>query len=157
MLRKNGCIVQSRETNVPTKMIWKEKRIRAEENKAENDTNDDLADDTADNLANDTDDGSVDDLGDDLADDIVDDEAAESGDDVLSDMDVNMVFVLPAEFRAPEAEVAELVLGRKHATFEKPEKPGQHLKPLFIRGHIDGKPIGRMLVDGGGGVNIMPF
>ena len=41
--------------------------------------------------------------------------------------------------------------------FEKPEKPDQHLKPLFIRGHIDGKPIGRMLVDGGAGVNIMPL
>jgi hypothetical protein len=74
-----------------------------------------------------------------------------------TDMDVNMVFALPAEFRAPEIEVAQLVLGPKNATFERPEKPGQHLKPLFIRGHIDGKPIGRMLVDGGAGVNIMPF
>uniref|UniRef100_A0A8R7V0P5 Peptidase A2 domain-containing protein n=1 Tax=Triticum urartu TaxID=4572 RepID=A0A8R7V0P5_TRIUA len=77
-----------------------------------------------------------------------------------ADMDINMVFELPAEFRAPkaeEAEVTELVLGPKSVTFEKPEKHGQHLKPLFIGGHIDGKPIGRMLVDGGANVNIMPF
>jgi hypothetical protein len=26
-----------------------------------------------------------------------------------------------------------------------------HLKPLFVRGHIDGIPIAKMLVDGGGG------
>ncbi|XP_044318562.1 protein NYNRIN-like [Triticum aestivum] len=77
--------------------------------------------------------------------------------DIPTDMDVNMVFALRAEFRAPEAEIAELVLGPKNATFEKPENHGQHLKPLFIRGHIDGKPIGRMLLDGGAGVNIMPF
>ena len=85
------------------------------------------------------------------------DQNSENKDDAPTDMDVNMVFALPADFRAPEIEVAELALGPKNATFEKPEKHGQHLKPLFIRGHIDGKPIGRMLVDGGAGVNIMPF
>ena len=84
-------------------------------------------------------------------------ENSENDKDVPTDMDVNMVFALPAEFRAPEAGIAELVLGPKNATFEQPEKHGQHLKPLFIRGHIDGKPIGRMLVDSGAGVNIMPF
>lgn len=68
-----------------------------------------------------------------------------------------MVFVLPTEFRAPEMEVAELDLGPKNAIFEKPEDPGQHLKPLFIKGHVDGKPVGRMLVDGGAGVNVMPL
>src|SRR3954468_24739187 len=74
-----------------------------------------------------------------------------------SHMDINMVFALPAEFRAPEPEVAELVLGPSSAMFEKPEKSDQHLNPLFIKVHIDGKPIGRMLVDGGAGVNIMPY
>lgn len=83
---------------------------------------------------------------------------SESKQNVPSDcMDINMVFELPAEFRAPEMEVAELVLGPKNAIFEKPEKSGEHLKPLFIKGHIDGKPIGRMLVDGGAGVNVMPL
>lgn len=55
-----------------------------------------------------------------------------------SDMDVNMVFELPAEFRVPEEEVAELVLGPKTTVFRKPEKVGEHLKLLFIKGHIDG-------------------
>jgi len=85
------------------------------------------------------------------------DENSESKDDTPAAMDVNMVFALPAEFRAPEIEVAELVLGPKRAIFEKPEKPEKHLKPLYIKGHIDGKPIGGMLVDGGARVNVMPF
>ena len=85
------------------------------------------------------------------------DENSESKDDTAAAIDVNMVFALPAEFRAPEIEVAELVLGPKSAIFEKPEKPEKHLKPLYIKGHIDGKPIGGMLVDGGAGVNVRPF
>jgi hypothetical protein len=32
----------------------------------------------------------------------------------------------------------------------KPKKSVNHLKPLFVRGHIDGIPIAKMLVDGGG-------
>ena len=90
-------------------------------------------------------------------DNMIIDENSESKDDTPAAMDVNMVFALPAEFRAPEIEVAELALGPKSAVFEKPEKPEKHLKPLYIKGHIDGKPIGRMLVDGGAGVNVMPF
>jgi hypothetical protein len=39
--------------------------------------------------------------------------------------------------------------------FEKPEESSQHLKPLYVRGHIYGKPISRMLIDGGATVNLM--
>jgi hypothetical protein len=35
------------------------------------------------------------------------------------DMDMNMVFVLPTEFRAGEGNVAELALGVERAVFEK--------------------------------------
>ena len=94
---------------------------------------------------------------DDMADDRADGVNSENGSHTLTDIGINMVFALPAEFRAPESEVAELVLGPCKAMFEKPEKPDQHLKPLFIKGHIDGKPMGRILVDGGAGVNIMPL
>jgi hypothetical protein len=31
------------------------------------------------------------------------------------------------------------------------------LKPLYVRGHIDGKPISRMLIDGGAAVNLMLY
>jgi hypothetical protein len=30
------------------------------------------------------------------------------------------------------------------------------MKPLYIKGHLDGVPVGRMMVDGGARVNIMP-
>jgi hypothetical protein len=39
--------------------------------------------------------------------------------------------------------------------FEKPEESSQHLKPLYIQGHINGKPIYRMLVDGDAVVDLM--
>jgi hypothetical protein len=41
--------------------------------------------------------------------------------------------------------------------FEKPEESSQHLKSLYVRGHIDGKPISRFLIDGGAAVNLMPY
>jgi hypothetical protein len=68
-----------------------------------------------------------------------------------------MVFMIPAEFHAPTEDVTELVLGVERAVFEKPEYPGAHIKPLFIRGHLDGMPIRHMLVDGGASINILPL
>jgi hypothetical protein len=72
-------------------------------------------------------------------------------------MEINMVFTVPAEFHAPREEVAELMLGAEHAMFEKLENPWAHMKPLFILGHLDGTPIGHMLVDGGASINILPL
>jgi hypothetical protein len=72
-------------------------------------------------------------------------------------MDINMVFTPPTEFRGAKEEVAQMCLGPKEAMFEKPEESSQHMKPLYIRGHIDGRPISRMLVDGGAAVNLMPY
>jgi hypothetical protein len=51
----------------------------------------------------------------------------------------------------------ELVLGAERAMFEKPENLGAHMKPLFIRGHLDGTLIGHMLIDGGANINILPL
>jgi hypothetical protein len=68
-----------------------------------------------------------------------------------------MVFTILVESRAPVEDVAELVLGVGRAMFEKMENPGAHMKPLFIRGHLDGMPIGYMLVDGGASINILPL
>jgi hypothetical protein len=72
-------------------------------------------------------------------------------------MDVNMVFTQPAEFRGAKEEVDQMCLGPKEAMFEKLEVSSQHLKPLYIRGHIDGKPISRMLIDGGAVINLMLY
>jgi hypothetical protein len=72
-------------------------------------------------------------------------------------MDINMVFTLSAEFRGVKEDITQLCLGPKEAMFEKHEESSQHLKPLYVRGHIDGRPIFRMLVDGGAAVNLMLY
>jgi hypothetical protein len=56
-----------------------------------------------------------------------------------------------------EPVVAQFDFGPKKAAFTKPKESVNHLKPLFVRGHIDGIPIAKMLVDGGAAVNLMPY
>jgi hypothetical protein len=41
--------------------------------------------------------------------------------------------------------------------FEKPEELSQHLKPLYVQGHIYRRLISRMLVDGGAAVHLMSY
>jgi hypothetical protein len=72
-------------------------------------------------------------------------------------VDINMVFTLSAEFRGIEEEVTQMCLSPKEAMFEKPKELSQHLKPLYIRGHIDGKPVSRMLINDGTAVNLMQY
>jgi hypothetical protein len=50
-----------------------------------------------------------------------------------------------------------LCLGPKDVVFKKPEKSSQHLKPLYVRCHIVGRPIFRMLVDDDAAINLMPY
>jgi hypothetical protein len=80
-----------------------------------------------------------------------------------------MAFLLPSEFKAPtdqevysyfeeseyEEMVAKLTLTQQ-AIFDKPDKH-QHLKALYMKGFVDGKPMSKMLVDGGASVNLMPY
>ena len=72
-----------------------------------------------------------------------------------------MVFVLPSEFRAPQPKdlpVAQLDLGPQPIILEKPkEKSYKHLKGLYLKGFINGKPVNRMLVDTSAAVNLMPY
>ena len=74
-----------------------------------------------------------------------------------------MVFILPMEFDASSDEeveqtMAQLSLDPMQATFENPgDKERKHLWPLFMKGYINGKPMTKMLVDGGAAVNIMPY
>ena len=71
--------------------------------------------------------------------------------DVKPSADVNMVFVLPSEFRAPQPEdlpIAQLDLGPQPIIFEKPkEKSYKHLKGLYLKGFINDKSVNMMLVD----------
>jgi hypothetical protein len=71
-------------------------------------------------------------------------------------MDINMVFTLPTEFRGVE-EFAQICLDPKEVVFKKPKKSSQHLKPLYIQGHIDRRPIYMMLIDDCATVNLMLY
>jgi hypothetical protein len=78
---------------------------------------------------------------------------------------IGATFMLPAEFRAAEEEIedsdddvaiAQWIYQVPSATFEKPKRY-LHLKALYLKGFIDGKPMTKMLDDGGAAVNLMPY
>jgi hypothetical protein len=48
-----------------------------------------------------------------------------------------------------EPIVAQFDFGPKEVVFTKPKESVNHLKLLFVRSHIDGIPIAKILVDGG--------
>jgi hypothetical protein len=54
-----------------------------------------------------------------------------------------------------EEMVAKFTLTQQ-AIFDKPVKH-RHLKALYVRGFVDGKPMSKMLVDSGASVNLMPY
>jgi hypothetical protein len=57
-----------------------------------------------------------------------------------------------------ELGMAQLTLKPIQAIFEKPDdEKRQYLKALFLKGFVDGKPVTRMLVDGGAAVNLMSY
>jgi hypothetical protein len=85
-----------------------------------------------------------------------------------------MVNFLPNEFMAPANQVvqeevspdvneddqlgglmAQLVLA-KQATFDKPAR-NRHMRSLYLKGYVNGKPLTKMFVDGGAAVNVMPY
>ena len=68
-----------------------------------------------------------------------------------------MVHLSSDYFVVPEEDMAHLQFGPREAVFQKPSKKENHLKALYMRGHINGKPVTRMLVDGGAIVNLMPY
>jgi hypothetical protein len=72
-------------------------------------------------------------------------------------MDINLVFTLSAEFRGVEEEIAQMCLNPMETVVEKTEKSSQHLKSLYIQGHINGRPISRMLIDGSIAIHLMSY
>ena len=76
-----------------------------------------------------------------------------------SAMDVSMI-TFSTDYkinRSDDEEVAQFDFGLKDAVFTKPEESVNHVKPLYVRGHLDGRSISHMLVDGGAVVNVMPY
>jgi hypothetical protein len=53
--------------------------------------------------------------------------------------------------------VALFDFGSKEMIFTKPKESFNHLKLLYVRDHIDGTSISRMLIDGGAAANLMPY
>jgi hypothetical protein len=91
---------------------------------------------------------------------------ANGKEDYKTQADINLVVFLPKEFMAPvdldvsdeKLGMAQLTLEPRQAIFEKPDdEKKQHLKALFLKGFIKGKPVTRMLVDGRAAVNLMPY
>ena len=52
--------------------------------------------------------------------------------------------------------MAQLTLQSQQAIFDKPSRH-RHLKALYMKRFVDGKPMTKMLVDGGVAVNLMPY
>ena len=81
--------------------------------------------------------------------------------------DINTLCVLPKEYIGSEGqdvysdqsefeELAAQLSFVAQAIFNRPEHH-RHLKALYVKGFIDGKPMGKVLIDGGASVNIMPY
>jgi hypothetical protein len=90
-----------------------------------------------------------------LREDLVDYEATPEH----SGMDINVI-MFSADCTIigdDEPIVAQFDFGPKEVAFTKPEESVNHLKPIFVHGHIDGILIAKMLVDGGVAVNLMPY
>ena len=77
---------------------------------------------------------------------------------------IQIAFLLPSEYRAPadqevysdfvESEYEEMVAKLtvvQQAIFDKPVKH-RHLKALYMKGFVDGKPMNKILVDGGASI-----
>ena len=74
-----------------------------------------------------------------------------------NNLEINVVHMSSDYLIIPKEDVAHLQFGPRDAMFQKPNKSEKHLKALYMRGHINGKPVTRMLVDCGAIVNLMPY
>jgi hypothetical protein len=72
-------------------------------------------------------------------------------------LEINMIHLCVDGSVPTEEDLAHLDFGPKDAIFQKPKDTDNHLKALYMKGHINGKPISQMLVDGGAIVNLMLY
>jgi hypothetical protein len=76
---------------------------------------------------------------------------------------INMVVMLPWEFRidtrdmnSKDETAAQLMLDPQQCIFDKPDESRHwHLKALYVSKFVNGKPMSKILVDGGAATNIM--
>jgi hypothetical protein len=73
-------------------------------------------------------------------------------------MDVNVIYLSSLDYSlVGDNEVVEMSFGPHDAVFQSLTDSENHLKPLYIQGHLDGTPISRMLIDGGAIINLMSY
>jgi hypothetical protein len=73
-------------------------------------------------------------------------------------MEINVIYLSSTDYSLlEEEEVSQLALGPQDTVFKKLAESGDHLKLLYIPGHLDGTPLTHMLVDGGSTVNVMTY
>ena len=73
-------------------------------------------------------------------------------------IDVNVIYLSSTDYSLiGDDEVAQFAFGPQDIVFKKPAESDNHLKSLYIRGHLNGAPISRKLVDGGAVVNVVPY
>jgi hypothetical protein len=72
-------------------------------------------------------------------------------------LDIIVIHMCRDGYLLSEEDVMHLDFGPKEAIFQKPKATENHLKALYMKGHINGKPISHMLVNGGAIVNLMPY
>lgn len=85
----------------------------------------------------------------------------------IASASVNMVFILPVEYSVQTADEAvaddeqssaKLQLSPDQAVFDKPADTSyRNLRPLYIKGFVNGQLMTKMLFDGGAAVNLMPY
>jgi hypothetical protein len=72
-------------------------------------------------------------------------------------LEINVVHFFVDGSAPTEEDFSHLDFEPKHAILQKPKDTDNHLKALYMKGHINGKPISRMLVDGGAIVNLISY
>jgi hypothetical protein len=72
-------------------------------------------------------------------------------------LEINVVHLFVDGSVPTEEDLAHFDFEPKDAIFQKPKDTDNHLKALYMKGHINGKPVSRMLVDGGAIVDLMPY
>jgi hypothetical protein len=72
-------------------------------------------------------------------------------------LDINVIHMFMDGYVLSKEDVAHLDFWPKEAIFQKPKATENHLKALYMKGHINGKPISRMLLDIGAIVNLISY
>jgi hypothetical protein len=77
---------------------------------------------------------------------------------VREDMDVNVIYLSSIDYSlVGDDKVLEMSFGPRDVVFQKSKGSENHLKLRYIRGHLDGTSISRMIVDGGAIIHLMPY